>query len=106
MTLEELIKKLKNMVETDPELAEAEVHMVTQPHYPLVTQLSHVKLQSKNAEEIADAKKELCDMIDQSSRAEVQEYIDQLERDEEHTIVMVEGSWVDYGSRSLWNDEN
>lgn len=106
MTLKELIKKLQNIVETDPELAKAEVHLAHQPTYPLLTKLSHVKLQSKNAEEIADAKKELSDMIDQSSLTEIQEYIDQLERDEEYTIVMVEGSWVDYGSRSLWNDED
>lgn len=106
MTLEELIKKLQDIVETDPELAKAEVHLAHQPNYPLLTKLSHVKLQSKNAEEIADAEKELADPTGDHDPVEVQEYIDQLERDEEHTIVMVEGEWVGYGSRSLWNDED
>lgn len=104
MTIEELIKKLQEIIEVDPELAQTEVHMATQPNYPLVTQLSHVKLQSKNAAEIADLEKELT--VDLRSQTELEGYIEQLERDEEHTLVMVEGDWVGYGSRKLWDHED
>jgi predicted dinucleotide-utilizing enzyme len=106
MTIEELIKKLQDIIEVDPELAKAEVHMATQPHYPLVTKLSHIKTISTNGDDIEEAQKELDVVLDQRSRDELEAYIAEQIETNVHTIVMVEGDWVGYGSRKLWNDED
>jgi hypothetical protein len=105
MTLEELMNQLSLIAEVH---GNAEIQVVTQPNWPLHHRVSGVCLHSEQAAEIKELREFIAEEVinDPKDIEDAQAQIAKLEESQVFSIIFVEGSYIGYGSRDCWNEDN
>lgn len=104
MNVGEMLTYLQELVDVDPEMSEATVKIVSQPNYPLVNTVQHLKVKTSNGQEIEEVSNMLADLKGDELN-EAQEELTRLIEEDVTTVYIVEGSWDSYASRDMWDQD-
>jgi hypothetical protein len=105
MTLDQLIEDLSNLSAAGH--GEAQIRLAHQPSYPHEYNFGGMKLVNPNEREMS----EITEFLNggegnAEERYEAQTKLEELTELNEHIIYFLEGSYIGYASKDLWDEDN